>query len=237
MAQHRAYFSDFITAYKGVSEQSEIVVEDFEFVKSSFRKHLKNGRASAQWPEYLVCEQRTLDSNNVLTYEDSTLQTIDICFDIFPSNPFVLPAPKPMIKQEMADGWVVFNPSTTTPYVKYMPIETSWDGDNYSASTAYAIGDVVFYGEDFYECIETSTGNLPTDTDYWEKKWFSDRLLDFLANACYADRLMNSDITLAGSRLQYANSILADQQFLLLGVGKNMNRITFETNNSKQQRR
>ncbi len=38
----------------------------------------------------------------------------------------------------------------------------------YSGATTYAIGDVVIYVNDLYICIAASTGNLPTDTDYWD---------------------------------------------------------------------
>ena len=37
----------------------------------------------------------------------------------------------------------------------------------YAAETAYTIGDFVDYSGSSYVCIANSTGNLPTDTDYW----------------------------------------------------------------------
>lgn len=42
--------------------------------------------------------------------------------------------------------------------------------DAYDNSTAYVIGDIVYYTDRaVYQCIENSTGNLPTDTNYWFK--------------------------------------------------------------------
>lgn len=40
---------------------------------------------------------------------------------------------------------------------------------DYDNATAYAIGAIVYYPADarYYECIDASTGNLPTDTAYW----------------------------------------------------------------------
>lgn len=40
---------------------------------------------------------------------------------------------------------------------------------DYDNATAYAIGAEVYYPTTglYYECTDTSTGNLPTDTDYW----------------------------------------------------------------------
>jgi len=37
----------------------------------------------------------------------------------------------------------------------------------YDAATTYAIGSEVFYLTAYYTCTAPSTGNLPTDTDYW----------------------------------------------------------------------
>ena len=38
----------------------------------------------------------------------------------------------------------------------------------YSNSTTYSVGDVVTYNGLSYICKQTSTGNLPTDTTYWQ---------------------------------------------------------------------
>jgi hypothetical protein len=37
----------------------------------------------------------------------------------------------------------------------------------YSNSTAYAIGDEVFYSGSYYRATAAGTGNLPTDTNFW----------------------------------------------------------------------
>ena len=45
-------------------------------------------------------------------------------------------------------------------------IKFQWQGA-YNAGTAYAIDDVVSYNGSSYVCILASTGNLPTNTTYW----------------------------------------------------------------------
>jgi hypothetical protein len=45
-------------------------------------------------------------------------------------------------------------------------IKFNWKGA-YSGSTAYAVDDVVSYQGTSYVCILASTGNLPTNTTYW----------------------------------------------------------------------
>jgi len=41
--------------------------------------------------------------------------------------------------------------------------------DDYDVATAYEVGDQVYYAltDRVYQCIAISTGNAPTDTDYW----------------------------------------------------------------------
>lgn len=44
------------------------------------------------------------------------------------------------------------------------------DSPEYDASEQYQIGDLAGYADKIYECTATSTGNPPTDTDYWEEQ-------------------------------------------------------------------
>ena len=71
-------------------------------------------------------------------------------------------------------------PSTTTTLVQ--PVEVLDDiiyvedaaalgepnfATSYNNNILYSIGEVVMYGDGFYQAIEPTTGHLPTDTDYW----------------------------------------------------------------------
>lgn len=47
-------------------------------------------------------------------------------------------------------------------------IKFKWKG-TYAGGTAYTIDDVVSYNGSSYICIQASTGNLPTDTSYFEQ--------------------------------------------------------------------
>ena len=38
----------------------------------------------------------------------------------------------------------------------------------YASGTTYAVGDSVSYSSSSYICISASTGNLPTNTTYWQ---------------------------------------------------------------------
>src|SRR6056300_447435 len=47
-------------------------------------------------------------------------------------------------------------------------IKFKWKG-TYAGGTAYTIDDVVSYNGSSYISIQAGTGNLPTDTAYWEQ--------------------------------------------------------------------
>jgi|TARA_B100000900_G_scaffold315551_1_gene274453 hypothetical protein len=47
-------------------------------------------------------------------------------------------------------------------------IKLNWKGA-YNAGTAYIVDDVVSYNGSSYVCIQASTGNLPTNTTYWNQ--------------------------------------------------------------------
>jgi len=95
-------------------------------------------------------------------------------------------------------------PSTTTTLVQ--PVEIADDiiyvedasalsepnfATSYSNNISYNLGAVVIYGTEFYQAIAFTTGNLPTDTDYWE-------LTDGAANIW-------GILTVNGERILYRN--------------------------------
>jgi hypothetical protein len=47
-------------------------------------------------------------------------------------------------------------------------IKFNWQGA-YAGGTAYAVDDVVSYNGSSYVCTAASTGNLPTDTNFWDQ--------------------------------------------------------------------
>ena len=47
-------------------------------------------------------------------------------------------------------------------------IKFNWQGA-YAGGTAYAVDDVVSYSGSSYVCTAASTGNLPTDTNFWDQ--------------------------------------------------------------------
>lgn len=230
-------YSDFIDAYKSLARTDEIDSSDEVLISSSFRRNLKYALHAGEWPEHLIIEQRTFDSNGVIPFSQTGKEDIDELWSCYITDPTSLPTPKPIKVVPISTGWKpIYSTTATSLYVKYLPVYTKWDGDDYSSTTTYAIGDVVLYGSDFYECIASSTGNAPTNTSYWELKQFSTRILDFLAQACYTDILLGEDKDAWAAGMQRAYSYLSSEQFIISRNNAFLNP-RIQTNNNQQHRR
>lgn len=46
--------------------------------------------------------------------------------------------------------------------------------DEYDATTAYSTGDLCIYNNTLYKALQATTGNLPTNTTYWEQTSIAD---------------------------------------------------------------
>ena len=48
--------------------------------------------------------------------------------------------------------------------------------DEYDATTAYSTGDLCIYNNTLYKALQATTGNLPTNTTYWEPTSIADEI-------------------------------------------------------------
>lgn len=53
---------------------------------------------------------------------------------------------------------------------------TGYSYDAYDATTAYATGDLCIYNNVLYKAKQATTGNLPTNTTYWEETSIADEI-------------------------------------------------------------
>ncbi len=68
----------------------------------------------------------------------------------------------------------------------YVKLNSAWveiaagggGGGAYDATTAYAKDDLCIYNNVLYKALQATTGNLPTDTTYWEQTSIADEIND-----------------------------------------------------------
>jgi hypothetical protein len=68
----------------------------------------------------------------------------------------------------------------------------------YNGATAYVVNDIVSYNSQIYICIQNSTGNLPTDNNYWSMTYVGTSTLLYATN--------DTSINLGGHLLPDADS-------------------------------
>jgi hypothetical protein len=229
-------YKDFIRRYLSRIGSDEIVREDEMNLRQSFNSHLRYGKLAGQWPEYLVIEERALDTDGIIPVSESGKSDIDEVFGVFAKNPLLYPTQESVKVTPVSGGWYPTSTGYDKLWVKYVAVESDFEGDDYSASTSYTTGSVVFYLSDFYEAIAPTTGNSPIDVNYWVKKTFSKRLLNYLAQACFADYYGKDDTNIWDGEMRKARALLGDEQFIL---GRNNQSLSpsFRTNNNQQSRR
>jgi hypothetical protein len=121
-------------------------------------------------------------NGTTITISGQTIISTDVLAITFFTNR-VVPNPTAFrIFQDMRGVQATYRitPNTTTTLVQ--PVEILDDiiyvedaaalGDpnlatSYNNNISYAIGDMVMYGDGFYQAIEPTVGHVPTDTDYW----------------------------------------------------------------------
>jgi hypothetical protein len=124
----------------------------------------------------------TLSGTNIII-SGAILESTDVLVVTLAANRVV---PNPIafrIFQDMRQVQATYRitPSTTTTLTQPVGIaddviyveNASALGDpnfatSYNNNISYNIGEVVIYGDNFYQAIAFTTGNLPTDTEYWE---------------------------------------------------------------------
>lgn len=95
--------------------------------------------------------------------------------------------------------------------------DDSFEGD-YDPTLTYAVGQVVKYQGDLYEVTVETTGNLPTDTNYW-KLFEENTLRDLLST--YEKEMQINDAVISEAEAETAKSGYDTAHFYTLAVNEN----------------
>ena len=84
--------------------------------------------------------------------------------------------------------------------------------DAYDATTAYSTGDLCIYNNTLYKAKQATTGNLPTNTTYWEQTSIADEINridgDLLGNDITSQVTLNSDLSLIQGQIYRIGSLI-----------------------------
>lgn len=144
-------------------------------------------------------EQITTDFDAYIELEQTGETRIGTVRQLSADNPLEVREPR-ITPFRLAGSkiWVLGEDVPTSVYVWFREAAPTWLGDDFSASSTYAAGDVVYYEGagsdyegDFWECqATTNAAEDPEDTPAkWERIAFPEWLREPVAQAAYADFL------------------------------------------------
>lgn len=154
---------------------------------------IRNGWEFQDWPGVCLLEERTFaGAEKVIGYSETGQAEIGEVFAAYSADPTNdISARK--IAYSLSDEGVQFHPDLdlTSVWLKFRKLSPIFSGSDYSSTTAYSVGDVVYYDTtgECYKCIAPSTGNAPTVSAYWLKQDVPYFLAEYAKSAIYADLL------------------------------------------------
>jgi hypothetical protein len=192
MSNRTQIFSRFLDRYKYLTGTETMDATNTAYATQSFARNMRIGWESWQWPWSTVTEERTLDVNNRIDYDQAGENRIAEVFAVYNDDPQSSTGAYTISYTLDGDG-ILFGGANipTTAYVYYRKDCPDYRGDAYSGATAYVAGDQVYYSTtgDFYVAIASTTGNAPTDATKWTRLTIPWDLFEYATFASAADLL------------------------------------------------
>lgn len=158
------------------------------------------------WPDLIIMEQRdTVDSGDgvYVPYSGSGLINLGSVRAVYRDNPYTVAQPRQLTYIVRRDG--VYLPGSDLPatvWVDYRLRAPKFTRVDYSADTAYAAGEYVYYSTtgQCYMAIQAGTGNAPTNTAYWEQQEIPRMFAQYAIQGAFADFLIDDGEQARGYR-------------------------------------
>lgn len=160
-----------------------------EYISSAVRV----GWEFFDWPEVMAVEERTPVSG-VISLTQAGETEIGQVSGIFWEDPRVDSREREVAFELNEDGILItdrdwMDNGSSTVWVRFKTVPPVFSSADYVAGTAYAAGDVVFYGSECYMALSATTGNLPTNGTYWARQEMPYFLSEFVKVQAYAETL------------------------------------------------
>ena len=208
-------FLQRVSPYLGLVND-DLSDNDKELLNSFFNRAIREIWDSMPWPEVSVLETRT-PSSNLIEWDQNGETAIGAVFAIYDVDPHDTTAYHPLGYDILSTGVKLVGSDQTDDdvYVWSRKQVPDYSGADYSASTTYSVDDQVFYATtgDYYKCLQSATGQAPTETAYWERLTAPYRFLDYCVMSSYADWLRQDDQHAKAEGIQRrADDILLTEQ-------------------------
>lgn len=173
------------------------------------------------WPDVTLTQERTPTGTPAhdIAFEQPGLTPIGDFVQIYDTDPEDYAHPSNALRYSTTDTGATLDPDDHTPgtpvFVRFRipaPLFTSRD---YSASTAYSPGDVVYHDAtgDCFLALSATTGNAPTDPAFWRRQEIPAFLSEYCKAHAYASTLLeDGQFDKANYMFTRAEGILAEKQ-------------------------
>lgn len=187
-----AKYSDYLSrmqAFAGV--ESLLAVEETHFLQY-FNTNLHYIWETFEWPEICPTEQRFPNASGVIELDNTGGTEIGEVFAVYNANPLLAAGASEVSWVLTSDGIQLTGTDLTSAvwvhFKKRCPV---FSGAAYAGGTTYDEDDQAYYSTTgkFYRAVLETTGNLPTDTSYWEEVEIPYAFLEYVIRSSYADAL------------------------------------------------
>lgn len=192
MSNRTKTFAQFLTAYQRLTGTETMDTTNTAVATLAFTRNMKRGWEQYEWPWAAPTEERTLDVNNLIAYNQAGEERIAEVFEVYDADPNGT-AGYNVLTYDLTEDGILFGGDNipATAWVYYRRDCPDYYGDAYSGATAYAVGDQAYYATtgDFYVAIASTTGNAPTDVTKWTRLTVPWDLFDYAVYRSAADLL------------------------------------------------
>lgn len=192
MSNRTQTFARFLTRYQALTGIDTMTAGQITSATQFFARNMRYGWEYYEWPWSTLVEERDLDVNNLIVYEQSGETPIADVFAVYSDDPQGSSGFYQLSYTLNADG-ILFGGSNipASAWVYFRSQCPDYRGADYSGATAYVVGDQVYYSTtgDFYVAIASTTGNAPTDATKWTRLTIPWDLFEFATLASASDLL------------------------------------------------
>lgn len=173
--------------------RDDLQTDEAELLNSHINRALSSIWNMTVWPQVVAIEERTPVAG-LISFAQSGETVIDAVFAVYDYDPYGSTRAT-ALPYAITDGGIQLTgtrlTSTDEVFVYFRKRCPDLTGSDYATGTAYVADGQAYYPTtgDYYRAKQSTTGNAPTNTTYWERLEVPYDFADFLVHSAYADWL------------------------------------------------